>query len=421
MLDKNIRIGIIGLGYVGLPMACMFASRYKVIGYDSNPTRVKEINSGKDHTAEVRMPDLSEALADGLSCTSDASGLSDCGIIIVAVPTPVDAANDPDFRPLESASETIGKIIRPGCIVIYESTVSPGTTEEICVPIISKISGLKYNRDFFVGYSPERINPGDRHHSVRRIRKIVSGSTKETADKIETLYNSVLEVPTFKASSIRVAEAAKIIENTQRDVNIALVNEFSRIFNAMGINTDEVLEAASTKWNFHHYRPGLVGGHCIGVDPYYLIRKAKDYGVEPRLMTAARISNEEMSAYLANRTINILKARGIDPADAKILILGFAFKPNCPDIRNTKSYDVWRTLRESCRNVTIYDPVVDPDDVRIEYDGLEVVTQQSTLSKLAPFDAIVRCTPHKCFENLLADAIVGSPCVVDIDITDKQF
>lgn len=419
MLDKDTKIGIVGLGYVGLPLACTFASRYTVAGYDFNSSRVEQINDGRDLTAEVSPLELSAALRSGLHCTSDASELADCPIIIVAVPTPVDADNNPDFSPLESASATVGKVMRPGCTVIYESTVSPGTTEEICVPILARESGLEYNRDFFAGYSPERVNPGDRTHSVRNIRKIVSGSTPATADLVEELYNSVLDAPTFRASSIRVAEAAKIIENTQRDVNIALVNEFTKIFNAMGIDTNEVIEAASTKWNFHPYRPGLVGGHCIGVDPYYLIRKAEDYGVEPMLMKAARKANESMAPYLAEKTIAALESCGVNPAEARILMLGFSFKPDCPDIRNTKSYDVYRSLLASCPAVTVYDPVVNPSDVAREYDGLEIVCEPSKLASLAPFDAIVCCTPHKCFEKLPLESLGAPGCVIS-SLTDES-
>lgn len=400
MLDKDLKIGIVGLGYVGLPMACMFSQRYKVVGYDFNQARVHEINNGRDYTAEVSPSELAEALRNGLRCTSDAADLSDCGVIIVAVPTPVDSDNRPDFGPLELASRTIGKVMPRNCIVIYESTVSPGTTEEICVPILAEMSGMEYNRDFFAGYSPERVNPGDSRHTVRNIRKIVSGSTPEVADKVEHLYDSVLDAPTFRASSIRVAEAAKIIENTQRDVNIALVNEFTRIFNAMGIDVDEVIEAAATKWNFHPYRPGLVGGHCIGVDPYYLIHKAEEYGVKSGLIATARNVNEEMSYYLADTTIKSLRKTGVDPGKANILILGFAFKPDCPDIRNTKSYDVYRALSAVSPTVTIYDPVVNPIDVMRDYNGLSVATEPNSVKACAPFDAIVRCTHHKYFEKL---------------------
>ncbi len=400
MLDKDLKIGIVGLGYVGLPIACMFSQRYKVIGYDFNQLRVHEINNGRDHTAEISPSELAKALHNGLRCTSNANDLSDCEVIIVAVPTPVDSDNIPDFGPLERASEIVGKVMPHNCIVIYESTVSPGTTEGICVPILTKMSGMEYNKDFFAGYSPERVNPGDSRHTVRNIRKIVSGSTPDIADKVEYLYDSVLEAPTFRASSIRVAEAAKIIENTQRDVNIALVNEFTRIFNAMDIDIDEVIEAAATKWNFHPYRPGLVGGHCIGVDPYYLIHKAEEYGVKAQLIATARKVNEEMSEYLADTTVKSLIELGINPAKANILILGFAFKPDCPDIRNTKSHDVYRALSAVSPTVTIYDPVVNPLDVMRDYNGLSITTEPASVKARAPFDAIVRCTHHKCFEKL---------------------
>ncbi len=411
MGNRNIKIGVVGLGYVGLPLASAFATRYHVTGYDYNSRRVEEIKSGHDLTDEVSDGDLTNALSTGLHCTSDATDLADCDFIIVSVPTPVDAENNPDFKPLESASTTIGKVMKPGCTVVYESTVSPGTTEEICVPILERESGLKFNEGFFVGYSPERVNPGDKAHRVKDIRKIVSGSTEATADALEQLYNSVLTAPTFRASSIRVAEAAKIIENTQRDVNIALVNELTRIFNAMGINTLEVLEAASTKWNFHSYRPGLVGGHCISVDPYYLIRKAEEYGVEPRLIRSARLTNEDMAPYLAQQAIDSLSEKGVDPAKASVLVLGFAFKPDCPDIRNSKCYNVYRSLADKCGKVVVYDPKVQPADVAREYNGLEIVTDLKELEKVAPFDALVRCTLHKEFADLPLDQLLVEDAV----------
>lgn len=419
MGNRNLKIGVVGLGYVGLPLASTFAAHYNVVGYDYNPRRVQQIKAGHDLTDEVSDNDLNNALSTGLRCTSDASDLADCDFIIVAVPTPVDSENNPDFYPLESATSTVGKVIKPGCIVVFESTVSPGTTEGICVPILERESGMKFNRDFFVGYSPERVNPGDKSHCVKNIRKIVSGSTPETADAVEQLYNSVLAAPTFRASSIMVAEAAKIIENTQRDVNIALVNELTRIFNAMNINTLEVLEAAATKWNFHSYTPGLVGGHCISVDPYYLIRKAEDYGVEPRLIRSARLTNEDMAPYLASLAIDRLRSKGIDPAKASVLLLGFAFKPDCPDIRNSKSYNVYLALKEKCGDVVVFDPKVQPDDVAREYYGLKVITDPDQLLQHKPFDAVVRCTLHKEFADLPFDRLLVKDAV-DVSLVNVR-
>lgn len=419
MEDRKVKIGVVGLGYVGLPLASLFASEYSVIGYDYNARRVSQIRSGVDLNAEVSDEALGNALQTGLHCTSDASELSDCDFIIVAVPTPVDADNNPDLTPLKSATATVGKVMKKGCTVVYESTVAPGTTEDVCVPILEKESGLKFNVDFFVGYSPERVNPGDTDHSVKFIRKIVSGSTEATADALEKLYNSVLATPTFRATSIKVAEAAKIIENTQRDVNIALINELTRIFNAMGINTNEVIEAAATKWNFHAYRPGLVGGHCIGVDPYYLIRKAEESGVDPRVIRTARNANEEMAYYLVDQTIAAIKAKGISPAEANVLVLGFAFKPDCPDIRNTKCYNVYRALKERCRKVTVFDPVVNPQDVAFEYGDVEIITDEASLKAAGPFDAMVRCTIHKKCEALPLDSVL-SPGAPDISLVNEK-
>lgn len=420
MATPDIKICVIGLGYVGLPLACMFATRYRVVGFDHDLQRLEEINNGNDRTHEIASHDLHLCLKKHLTCTADPALIKGCDVFIIAAPTPVDKDNNPDFSPLIRMSETIGKSMLPGAIVIYESTVSPGTTEEVCVPTLEKASGLTFNRDFFVGYSPERINPGDKIHSVRNIRKIVSGSTPEIAERINGLYSSVLQSGTYLAPSIRVAEAAKIIENTQRDVNIAFVNEITRIFNAMQIDTDEVLKAASTKWNFIPYRPGLVGGHCIGVDPYYLIKKANQLGLEPELISAARNTNEDMAPYLAQRTIEALRRNGIDPCQANILMFGFAFKPDCPDTRNTKSFDVYRSLRKTTPTVTVYDPVVNPLEVMKEFNGLTVLSDLDSILARGPYDALVRCTPHSSFRDIPIERLVHAD-TVDVSLISPEL
>lgn len=420
MTTPDIKICVIGLGYVGLPLACMFSTRYRVIGFDHDTERIEEIQSGYDRTNEIAPHDLHLCLKSGLACTDNPDMIKDCDVIIIAAPTPVDRYNNPDFSPLISMTERAGAVLRPGAIVIYESTVSPGTTEEICIPTLEKVSGLRVNKDFYVGYSPERINPGDKVHSVRNIRKIVSGSTPETAEKIDRLYSSVLQSGTYLAPSIRVAEAAKIVENTQRDVNIAFINEITRIFNAMQIDTDEVLKAASTKWNFIPYRPGLVGGHCIGVDPYYLIKKANEIGVESELIAAARSTNEDMAPYLAQRTIDALRDKDIRPEQANILILGFAFKPDCPDTRNTKSYDVYRSLFKVTPTVTVYDPVVNPVDVMREFNGLTVLSDIESIIARGPFDAVVRCTPHSSFRDIPVSSLIH-PATVDVTLVSPEL
>lgn len=363
---------VIGLGYVGLPLARLFTTKYKTIGFDRNHNRVAEIMSGHDSTMELDERLLKEAIEkNGFLCTSDPEKIKECNIYIVAVPTPVDENNRPDLTPLIGASRTVGQVISPGDIVIYESTVYPGVTEEECIPIIEAESGLTYNKDFYAGYSPERINPGDKEHTVEKIKKVTSGSTPQVAEIVDNLYNSVLINGTHKAPSIRVAEASKIIENSQRDVNIAFMNELAKIFNAMGIDTRDVLEAASSKWNFIKMSPGLVGGHCISVDPYYLIQKAQVYGVLPRIMTSARRLNDGMGAYVAEQTIKCMNKKGVLVKDSRILILGITFKENCPDTRNTKVLDIYHTLSEYTRNITIYDPWANPDSVAREY-GLTI-------------------------------------------------
>ena len=407
----NIKICVIGLGYVGLPLARLFSTKYHTVGFDMNQARVDALNAGHDATLEVSDELLQEAINNnGFRCTTDIEDIRDCNFYVVAVPTPVDDNNRPDLKPLWGASETVGKVIKKGDIVVYESTVYPGVTEEECLPVVEKVSGLKFNEDFFAGYSPERINPGDKLHTVEKIKKVTSGSTPEIANIVDDVYNSVLINGTHKAPSIRVAEASKIIENSQRDVNIAFMNELAKIFNAMGIDTKEVIEAASSKWNFIKLSPGLVGGHCISVDPYYLIQKAQVYGVLPRIMFAARRLNDGMGAYVANQTIKLMNKKGILVKDSKILILGITFKENCPDIRNTKVVDIYHTLAEYTSNVNIYDPWADSTHVKKEY-GIEIVNT-SIDSMLGQYDAVIHAVSHNEFKeinirSLLADSING--------------
>lgn len=394
---ESIKICVIGLGYVGLPLARLFSTKYPTVGFDMNQKRVDALNAGHDATLEVSDELLQNAIKNhGFKCTTDLDGIRDCNFYVVAVPTPVDDNNRPDLKPLWGASETVGKVISKGDIVVYESTVYPGVTEEECLPVVERVSGLKYNEDFFAGYSPERINPGDKLHTVEKIKKVTSGSTPEIADIVDGVYNSVLVNGTHKAPSIKVAEASKIIENSQRDVNIAFMNELAKIFNAMGIDTHDVIEAASSKWNFIKLSPGLVGGHCISVDPYYLIQKAQVYGVLPRIMFSARRLNDGMGAYVANQTIKAMNLKGAKVKDSKILLLGITFKENCPDIRNTKIVDIYHTLREYTPNITIYDPWANPEAVKHEY-GVEVVNE---LPQGEKFDAVILGVSHKQFEGL---------------------
>lgn len=394
----NIKICVIGLGYVGLPLARLFSTKYETIGFDMNQTRVDALNAGHDATLEVEDYLLHEAIDKyGFKCTTDLEDIRICNFYVVAVPTPVDNDNHPDLRPLLGASETVGKVISKGDIVVYESTVYPGVTEEECLPVVEHVSGLKFNVDFFAGYSPERINPGDKLHTVEKIKKVTSGSTPEIADIVDEVYNSVLINGTHKAPSIKVAEASKIIENSQRDVNIAFMNELAKIFNAMGIDTHDVIEAASSKWNFIKLSPGLVGGHCISVDPYYLIQKAQVYGVLPRIMSSARRLNDGMGDYVANQTIKLMNKKGILVKDAKILILGITFKENCPDIRNTKIVDIYHTLQEYTSNITIYDPWADPSHVKHEY-GIEISDKKYD-ELIGRFDAIILGVAHNEFKN----------------------
>ena len=395
-MDKDIRIAVIGLGYVGLPLARLFSTKYPTVGFDLNRTRVEALMQGHDATLEVDDALLQEAIhKHGFRCTANLDDIRDCNFYVVAVPTPVDENNRPDLKPLWGASETVGKVISKGDIVVYESTVYPGVTEEECLPVVERVSGLKFNTDFFAGYSPERINPGDKTHTVEKIKKVTSGSTPEIADLVDDVYNSVLVNGTHKAPSIKVAEASKIIENSQRDVNIAFMNELAKIFNAMGIDTHDVIEAAASKWNFIKLSPGLVGGHCISVDPYYLIQKAQVYGVLPRVMSNARRLNDGMGAYVANQTIKCMNKKGLVVKDAKILILGITFKENCPDIRNTKVVDIYHTLKEYTDNITIFDPWADVEHVRHEY-GVPVVNELPA----GPYDAVILAVAHKEFQTL---------------------
>ena len=396
---EKIKIAVIGLGYVGLPLARLFATKYETIGFDMNQARVDALMNGHDATLEVSDELLQDAIKKhGFICTTDLERIRACNFYVVAVPTPVDHNNHPDLKPLWSASETVGKVISKGDIVVYESTVYPGVTEEECLPVIERVSGLKFNADFFAGYSPERINPGDKEHTVEKIKKVTSGSTPEIADIVDEVYNSVLVNGTHKAPSIRVAEASKIIENSQRDVNIAFMNELAKIFNAMGIDTNDVIEAASSKWNFIKLKPGLVGGHCISVDPYYLIQKAQVYGVLPRVMSAARRLNDGMGDYVANQVIKLMNKKGVLVKDAHILLLGITFKENCPDIRNTKIVDIFSTLQEYTSDITVYDPWANADKVKHEY-GIELT--DSPLNDLkGKFDAVILGVAHDVFRTL---------------------
>ena len=405
---SDYRICVIGLGYVGLPLARLFSTKFETIGYDTNKARVEALMTGHDSTLEVSDELLQDAIAShGFRCTSDLDQIKDCNFYVVAVPTPVDQNNRPDLRPLVGASETVGKVISKGDIVVYESTVYPGVTEEECLPIVERVSGLKFNEDFFAGYSPERINPGDKEHTVEKIRKVTSGSTPEIADIVDAVYNSVLLNGTHKAPSIKVAEASKIIENSQRDVNIAFMNELAKIFNAMGIDTRDVIEAASSKWNFIKMSPGLVGGHCISVDPYYLIQKAQVYGVLPRIMYNARRLNDGMGAYVAEQTIKCMNKKGTIVKDSNILILGVTFKENCPDTRNTKVIDIYHTLLEYTDNITVFDPWADAAQVKHEY-GLDIVTELPA----GKYEAVILAVAHESFKSIDVKSLLSENGVV---------
>jgi UDP-N-acetyl-D-glucosamine/UDP-N-acetyl-D-galactosamine dehydrogenase len=395
---RNCRIGVVGLGYVGLPLAVEFGKHFDTTGFDVKVDRIRELQAGRDSTLETNRQEL--RAATGLKFTTQLKDLRRCRIFIVTVPTPIDEFKRPDLTPLVSASNTVGQVLKKGDVVVYESTVYPGCTEEICVPILERVSGLKFNRDFFVGYSPERINPGDKEHRLPSIRKVTSGSTPEAAEFVNKLYGSIITAGTYKASSVRVAEAAKVIENTQRDVNIALINELALIFSRLGIDTEEVLLAAGTKWNFLPFRPGLVGGHCIGVDPYYLTHKAQEIGYHPEMILAGRRLNDSMGQYVANEVLRLMAAQRIHIKGARILVLGLTFKENCPDIRNSKVIDVITELRKYGAQIDVYDPWVDGAAARHEY-GIRPVR---TL-KRAHYDAAVVAVGHKEFKALGAAGV----------------
>jgi UDP-N-acetyl-D-galactosamine dehydrogenase len=407
------KIAIIGLGYVGLPLARLFATKYNVVGFDINETRIEELRKGHDATLEVEDEVLQAVLvsgfqyvANGLLCSSNIKDIQDCNYYIVTVPTPVDKNNRPDLTPLFSASETVGRVLKKGDVVIYESTVYPGATEEECIPVLEKISGLQFNIDFFAGYSPERINPGDKEHTVEKILKVTSGSTPEIGVKVDNLYKSVITAGTHLAPSIKVAEAAKVIENSQRDINIAFVNELAKIFNLMNIDTHAVLEAAGTKWNFLPFKPGLVGGHCIGVDPYYLAQKAQELGYHPEIILAGRRLNDSMGEYVASQVVKLMIKKGVAINGAELLMLGITFKENCPDVRNTKIVDVIAALQEYGINVTIFDPWADPLEVKHEYNLITINEFPEQI-----FDGVVLGVSHKEFLNLQISDFQKSPSV----------
>jgi UDP-N-acetyl-D-galactosamine dehydrogenase len=408
---EGVKLGVIGLGYVGLPLAVEFGRRFSVVGFDISAARIHELREGSDHTLEVPAAELSAARL--LRFTDQLDQLAECDVYIVTVPTPVDDAKRPDFTPLIRASESVGKVLRPGNIVIYESTVYPGATEEICVPVLERCSGLRFNVDFFAGYSPERINPGDHQRRLTAIRKVTSGSTPEIADFVDRLYASIIAAGTHKATSIKVAEAAKVIENTQRDLNIALVNELALIFNRLGIDTLEVLEAAGTKWNFLPFRPGLVGGHCIGVDPYYLTHKAQELGYHPEVILAGRRINDGMGAYVADQVIRLLAKRQINLVGARVLVLGLTFKENCPDLRNTRVVDIVRALGEYHLKVDVHDPWINVDEAQQEY-GIRPITKPES----GAYDAVVLAVAHRQFLEQGADAIraYGRPNSIIYDV-----
>jgi UDP-N-acetyl-D-galactosamine dehydrogenase len=405
-MNTNIKIAIIGLGYVGLPLARLFATQYSVVGFDINQSRINALKQGKDTTLEIDSDSLQKVLLEnptntnGLYCTSNYSEIADCNYFIVTVPTPVDKNNRPDLTPLYKSSETVGKVLKKGDIVIYESTVYPGVTEEECVPVLEKISGLKFNVDFFAGYSPERINPGDKEHTVDKILKVTSGSTPEIGQKVNQLYQSVISAGTHLAPSIKVAEAAKVIENSQRDINIAFVNELAKIFNILDIDTHDVLKAAGTKWNFLPFKPGLVGGHCIGVDPYYLAQKAQENGYHPEIILAGRRLNDSMGEYVASQVVKLMIKKGVVINGASLLMLGITFKENCPDVRNTKIVDVIAALEDYGIKVSLHDPWANPSEVLHEY-GLLTTTAPPT----STFDAVVLGVAHQEFLDLDIDSL----------------
>ena len=403
----NPRICVIGLGYVDLPLARLFSTKYKTVGFELSQSRVDELMSGHDSTLEVEDELLQSALANGFSCTTDIEAIRDCNFYVVAVPTPVDKNNNPDLRPLYGASETVGKVISKGDIVVFESTVYPGVTEDECIPVVEKVSGLRYNEEFFAGYSPERINPGDKEHTVEKIRKVTSGSTPEIGKIVDEVYASVITAGTHLAPTIKVAEAAKVIENSQRDINIAFVNELAKIFKKMGIDTQDVLEAAGTKWNFLPFKPGLVGGHCIGVDPYYLAQAAQRLGYNPEIILSGRRINDGMGEYVADQVVKLMLKKGIQVLGSNVLVLGFTFKENCPDVRNTKVIDIIKTLEEYNANVTIYDPWANPAIAKHEY-GVELHNELPEKH----YDAIILAVAHNEFKSLDLKKITNGVSVV---------
>lgn len=412
-MSSKINIAVIGLGYVGLPLARLFATKYSVVGFDINQARVKELMTGVDSTLEVENEVLKSALKkennsnNGLYCSAHLEDIKNCNYYIITVPTPVDKNNRPDLTPLYKSSETVGKVLKKGDVVVYESTVYPGVTEDECVPVLEKVSGLKFNEDFYVGYSPERINPGDKEHTVEKILKVTAGSTPEIGKKVNDLYAEVITAGTHLAPTIKVAEAAKVIENSQRDINIAFVNELAKIFNMMGIDTQDVLEAAGTKWNFLPFKPGLVGGHCIGVDPYYLAQKAQEIGYHPEIILAGRRMNDSMGQYVASEVVKLMLQNDIKVKGAKILILGITFKENCPDVRNTKVVDVIKSLKEYGVEITIFDPLANPAEVQHEYN-------LDTTNKMpeGKFDSIVLTVAHKEFMNINLNNFKNNGAVV---------
>lgn len=412
-MKKKDTIGIIGLGYVGLPLARLFATKYAVVGFDVNQTRIRELRQGEDTTQEVSKALLESVYLSentnevGLFYSSESQDLKDCTHFIITVPTPVDKNNRPVLTPLITASETVGGVMKKGAIVVYESTVYPGATEEDCVPVLENVSGLRFNEDFFVGYSPERINPGDKKHTVDNILKITSGSTKEVGEEVDALYASVISAGTHLAPTIKVAEAAKVIENSQRDINIAFVNELAKIFNLMDINTKDVLTAAQTKWNFLPFQPGLVGGHCIGVDPYYLAQKAQEFGYHPEIILAGRRVNDGMGQYVASQVAKLMIQRSIEVKGAAVLVLGITFKENCPDVRNTKAVDLVHELEDYGANVTIFDPHANPKEVNIEYN-----LHSSKVVPAEKFDAIVLAVAHEEFQQLPLENIKKEKSIV---------
>ncbi len=407
-MNKDIKICVVGLGYVGLPLARLFSTKYPTVGFDMNAKRCEALMAGHDATLEVADDILQDAISNhGFVCTADIEKIKDCNFYVVAVPTPVDEHNNPDLTPLYGASTTVGKVISKGDIVVYESTVYPGVTEDECIPVVEKVSGLKFNVDFFAGYSPERINPGDKLHTVEKIKKVTSGSTPEIGKLVNEVYSSVIVAGTHLAPSMKVAEAAKVIENSQRDINIAFVNELSKIFTKMGIDTNDVLEAAATKWNFLPFKPGLVGGHCIGVDPYYLAQCAMTYGYNPEIILAGRRMNDGMGAYAADQTIKLMLKKGIQVLNSHILILGFTFKENCPDCRNTKVADIVKALHEYNLNLTIYDPWANPAIAKREY-GIDITDE---LPK-EQFDAVILAVSHREFADLDVTKLVKEHHVI---------